>query len=308
MARKIPPVTIGLPVYNGQDYLAESLDSLIGQTFGDFELIVSDNGSSDRTAEICRAYAERDNRILYLRNEENRGGAWNFNHVFRLSRSPFFKFAAHDDVCEPVFLERCYARLRVAPSSVVLCHPKAVRLDAEGREVGVFEERLDLRQPRPHQRLGAYLRSFMYANPLFGLMRAPAMETTGLLGRYDSADMVLLAELAIRGEFWELDEPLFKRRMHEKSSREANPTPAEVTRWFDPTIERQRTFRRQRMFVELHEAVWRAELPPAERARCFREVVGAWVSRYGKMMVWELWSATKSSARRRGADQGRSRC
>ena len=102
-----PRLSIGLPVYNGQHLLARALDSLLAQTFRDFEIIISDNASSDSTPQICRAYARRDRRIRYVRNSRNLGAIANFNRVFELSRAPLFKWAAHDDLYRETYLERC---------------------------------------------------------------------------------------------------------------------------------------------------------------------------------------------------------
>src|SRR3982751_485615 len=100
-----PKVSIGLPVYNGELHLALALDSILAQTYGDFEIVISDNGSTDGTESICRRYAAADPRIRYERNETNRGAAWNYNHVFELSRGEYFKWMAHDDLIEPNYLE-----------------------------------------------------------------------------------------------------------------------------------------------------------------------------------------------------------
>ena len=105
--RHSPRLSIGLPVYNGERYLAEAFDCFLAQTFQDFEIIVCDNASTDHTAEICRSYAERDPRIRYYRNGKNLGAIPNFNRVFELSRSPLFKWAAHDDLYHPRYMETC---------------------------------------------------------------------------------------------------------------------------------------------------------------------------------------------------------
>src|SRR5688572_7662493 len=123
-----PKVSIGLPVYNGENYLSQALDSLLGQTYSDFELIISDNGSTDRTQEICRAYAIKDRRVRYFRSATNRGAAWNFNNVFALSSGKYFKWAAHDDICAPEFLERCLEVLECDPG-IVVCFPKTMQMD-----------------------------------------------------------------------------------------------------------------------------------------------------------------------------------
>src|SRR5262245_57216615 len=95
---EVPRVSIGLPVYNGAKYLAEAIDSLLEQTFSDFELIISDNGSTDATPAICEEYAAKDGRIRFLRQEINRGLAWNWNCVLEESRGAYFKWAACDDL------------------------------------------------------------------------------------------------------------------------------------------------------------------------------------------------------------------
>ena len=104
-----------MPVYNGQNYIVQALDSLLSQTYSDFELIISDNASTDSTQDICKDYASRDARISYVRQVENLGAIPNFNRVFELSRGQYFKWASHDDLCEPTCLERCVEVLEHQP-------------------------------------------------------------------------------------------------------------------------------------------------------------------------------------------------
>ena len=101
MATDGPRVSIGLPVYNGDNYLAETLDSILAQTFTDFELIISDNGSTDRTEAICRRYAAQDHRVRYVRNPSNLGAARNYKRAFELARGEYFKWNGHDDPLAP---------------------------------------------------------------------------------------------------------------------------------------------------------------------------------------------------------------
>ena len=97
-------VSIGLPVFNGDAYLEAAVDSLLSQDYKSIEVIISDNGSTDRTEEICRAYAKADARIRFYRNKDNMGAAQNYNRVFALSRGKYFKWQAVDDKCHPEFL------------------------------------------------------------------------------------------------------------------------------------------------------------------------------------------------------------
>lgn len=100
-----PKVSIGLPVYNGENYLREALDSLLGQTFRDFELIISDNASTDATREIILQYQQRDSRIRYIRQESNIGASKNFLFVLAVSETELFMWASHDDIWAPNWLE-----------------------------------------------------------------------------------------------------------------------------------------------------------------------------------------------------------
>src|SRR5262249_46193472 len=121
-APPLPKLSIGLPVYNGERFLPKSLDHLLGQTFSDFEIVVNDNASTDRTSQICREYALRDPRIRYFRNDQNMGAIANFNRTFELSAAaPLFKWAAHDDLHHTTYLENCI-RLLDDDSTVVLAH------------------------------------------------------------------------------------------------------------------------------------------------------------------------------------------
>ena len=126
-----PTVSIGLPVYNGENFLADALESLIGQTYGDFEIIVSDNASTDATEEIVRRYMADDERIRYYRNDHNLGANPNYNRTFALARGEYFRWHAHDDRCDAKYLELCIDLLERDPS-VSLVHCKTAYIDRNG--------------------------------------------------------------------------------------------------------------------------------------------------------------------------------
>src|SRR5581483_7973034 len=119
-----PKVSIGLPVYNGENYLAQAIECLLAQTFSDIELIISDNASTDGTEAIARDFAARDRRVRYVRQPLNRGAGWNFSETFRLAQGEYFKWAAHDDLCAPTFIERCVKVLDV-DRELVLCFSRS---------------------------------------------------------------------------------------------------------------------------------------------------------------------------------------
>ncbi|MGH9161593.1 MAG: glycosyltransferase family 2 protein, partial [Vicinamibacteraceae bacterium] len=113
-----PKLSIGIPVYNGENFIDELLTELRHQTFQDFEIVICDNASTDRTREICERHARDNPRIRYYRNEANLGVHANFDRVFSLSRAPLFKWAAHDDLYEPTYLERCLRVIEEHPDVV----------------------------------------------------------------------------------------------------------------------------------------------------------------------------------------------
>jgi len=99
-------VSIGFPVYNGEEFLRKKMDSLLEQTFSDFEIIISDNCSTDKTCEICKEYEKNDDRVRYFRQEKNFGPVYNYNFVLQKAKYDYFVWTAADDVLLPKFLEK----------------------------------------------------------------------------------------------------------------------------------------------------------------------------------------------------------
>ncbi len=270
----MPRVSIGIPVYNAESYLELALQSLLDQTFEDFEILISDNASNDRTAAICRAFAARDRRIRYERAAENMGAARNYNRVFEMSSGAYFKWAAHDDYCAPTYLERCVEVLDGAPPGVVLSYPKTLVIDAAGATIPWNEEDLDLRQARPRDRLRHLLRNEVLCNPIFGVIRSAALRQTRLIGGYNSSDKIALAELALLGEFWEVPERLFYRRVHPDDSVTGKlHTPAVIAEWFDPNNRKRMPMPRGKLLLEHLRAVVRTRIGAAEKMACLRVVL-----------------------------------
>lgn len=224
MNRKSPRVTIGLPVYNGAQFIEEALNSMLAQTFTDFELIISDNASTDQTEQICRSYAARDNRICYFRQARNIGAGNNFNYVFEYASGEYFKWIAHDDVYDPEFLSKCVRILDEAPPSVVLCVPRIKIIDERSNVIShddFASRRLltrnteivcELRFPEVLHILakGAVTRI------IWGLMRTETLKKTRLFIPYHSGDVVLAAELSLLGTFWQTSDYLLSMRFHPK--------------------------------------------------------------------------------------------
>jgi glycosyltransferase involved in cell wall biosynthesis len=202
-----------VPVYNGEVFLRETLDSILAQTFRDYELVISDNASTDLTPEICKQYVARDPRIQYSRNATNIGANPNFNRLVRLARAPYFKLANADDLCHPDLLARCVSILDHDPE-VVLCYGRTRLIDAEGASRGDYDDDLDLCWPSAIDRFRAAIERIALVNVLQGVIRTDVLRKTSLISSYPGADIVLVAELALYGKFCEVPERLFFRRMH----------------------------------------------------------------------------------------------
>lgn len=273
-------VTIGLPVYNGERFLRNAIESILGQTYEDWALVISDNASSDRTVPIVEAFAARDDRIALIRNDVNRGAAWNYNRVLSECRTPYFKWAAADDMLAPTALERLVATLDSAPPSVVLAYPRTQMVDETGRVIDEVDDDL-ASQPGtpPHTRFKHVVLRVAWGNCIFALVRTDALRRTRMHGSFPAADYVLLSELALAGEFRYVPEPLFLRRLHEGISGRANTTNAQLTRWFDPNRQtvHNPTFT---LLREYFRGVRHAQLSGRERASAYLEVAPAWLRRH----------------------------
>lgn len=149
-----PPVTIGLAVFNGERCVTESIESLLNQTFEDFLVIIRDNASTDTTGDICRRFARADSRIRYHRNATNIGMAGNYNLLFGMCRSKYFRWATADDYSSAEMLADAVEVLEGAPE-LALCYPRAYFVDSEGREIGRWEDKLHLMQDDPVDRFKA---------------------------------------------------------------------------------------------------------------------------------------------------------
>lgn len=215
--RKRPRVSIGVPVRNGERFLAEAVDSLLAQTYTDFELLISDNASTDGTEAICRAYAAKDPRVRYFRSPEDVGLANNYNYLFIRARGEYFKWAAADDVHEPEYLSRCVEVLDHDPS-VVLAYGKARFIDASGGSLDTTDPGFDLRSDDVNTRFRYVMYAYHWVNVLFGVIRRDTLARTGLLPAYPGADYALLGELAMMGKMFEVPDPLLLRRLHPAAS------------------------------------------------------------------------------------------
>lgn len=280
-----PRVSIGMPVFNGENYLAKALDSLLAQTYSDFELIISDNASSDGTSEICRTYASKDRRIHYFRNKTNLGAAKNYNRVFELSSGEYFKWAAHDDLCAPEFLEKCLDVLDQNPS-VVLCYAKTREIDEHGMVRREYAEP-DISSLKPSKR---FFNCVCVPHPqvaVFGLIRRNYLEKTRLIGNYKGSDRVLLGELSLLGRFYQIPQNLFFMRNHHQAHWRIHTTRQSREAWYDPDRAGRITFPYWRLLMEHFISIRRASLNWYDRTHCYLYLVW-WVRRYFLKLARDL--------------------
>lgn len=277
-----PLVSIGLPVYNGENFLSQALDSILDQTFENFELIIADNASTDATEEICKAYAEKDNRIRYYRHEQNLGAAKNYNFVFEVSNSKYFRWAAHDDLIAPEFLEKCIEVLE-QDSSIVLCCSKTAKIDENSVVIGNYDRwtmRVD--SEKVHVRFHDLICVWHPCTMVFGVIRSDILQTTPLIDNYINSDKNLLAELSLSGRFREIPEHLFLRREHPHTSTNLFPDSVQRAKWFDPEITEQNTFPFKRMLHEYLRAIRESSLSWLEKLLCYGQVAPYLISRRKK--------------------------
>jgi glycosyltransferase involved in cell wall biosynthesis len=294
-----PPLSVGLPVYNGEKFLGEAIDSLLGQTFGDFELIISDNASTDQTGEICREYAQQDARVRYIRQPHNIGLSPNHNFVADEARGKLFKWAAADDLYGPGLLRGCVQALDERPDAV-LAHSWTAAVDAAGNVTQAYSYPLKTESASPAERFRSFLfgcsgmfeargsggnlvrfdhDGILRACDEYGVIRTRVLRSVAARGSYHDPDRILITELLLRGPFAIIPDWMYFRRDHD--GRAHNSSLQERCAILDP----RRASRLKNPPVRLMGeyvigyvgAIRRAPISPADRRECLRQLA-LWVA------------------------------
>lgn len=267
-----PRVSFGLAVFNARRFIERCIDSVLAQTFRDFELVIADNASTDGTREIVQAYAAREPRIRLTLNPENIGQIENVNLVFRLSRGELFRWVGADDWLEPAYAERCVAALDADPGAIGVSTFFRTHLDSGEAFYDEWNgERMEC--PDPSRRFARMLWFFhasdLYYDPIYALYRREFLARTPLIRVMTCADMMLSAELALMGRFAHVPEMLCHRRRayHELENRK------ELMRRYHPQRYREVEAKPARLFRVLLEIIGAADLTPVQRARCVQAAV-----------------------------------
>ena len=227
----IPKVSIGMPVYNGEKFIRKALDSLLAQTFTDFELIISDNASTDGTSHICKKYAAMDDRVRYIHQPKNMGALWNFRFVLNEAKAEYFMWAAHDDVREPSFID-CLVRALDTHPQAVLAFTGFDNIDDQGRRVRTFDEKWSEIMARSKFRQYCALTLFddsrtQKATAIYGLMRREVLRGCGGMipipqVLFCGEDVLALLRLLTLGDFVIVDHVLFHFRIRSHMVRPDN--------------------------------------------------------------------------------------
>ncbi len=260
-----PTLSIGMPVYNGEQWLSDAIESILAQSYADFELIISDNASTDKTEDICRHWAKNDKRIRYIRNEKNLGANPNFNKVFTESRGTYFKWASCNDLLHPDMLKECVTILD-QHTDVVLAFPNTKLFYQADGEYKKYDDIPSLTSDQPEKRFQNLIENLGLNNIMNGVFRAEALAKTKLIKSYFSSDNVLMAEVSLHGKFINVPDYLFYRRMDEASAT-ALMDEKELTRHYHPDSTSKMIFQQWILHLNYLKAVLRTRLTPGSKIK-----------------------------------------
>lgn len=297
-----PLVSVGVPVYNGELFLSRAVDSLLAQDMEDFEIVISDNASTDSTEQISRAYARRDARIRYHRNPRNLGLAKNFNLAFMLSTGKYFKWAAHDDWHRPESLRLCVERLEAYPSAG-LCATGVAIVDEFGTQIDEWVPPVDLATPPPRRRVQLLLRTLGETHPMYGLLRSSVLARTALMRSYVGSDRTLLAHLSLLAPMVDTPEVLHYYTVSATARQNYRPS---LT--YDPANAGRLPLRTWRLIREHLKLVARSGLSPADKAALAGDVLARFGVRDFRRLAAEAYHTGRiliARAQRRVAGQAR---
>lgn len=287
-------VSLGMPVYNGERFVEEAIRSCLDQTLDDFELIICDNASDDRTVELCERAAAGDERVTIHRNSSNIGAAANFNLTVDLATGEYFKWVAHDDMITPDYLEKC-ARVLDEDPEVVLCHSGVRIVDSDGETIREYDPELEhAGSADVADRFADWAAISHRCLDVFGLIRMDALRKTHVIAPYIASDRSLLAELGLLGTFARVPEVMFLSREHDDRSIRSMPLHQRAA-WFDPSNKSTFAFPHFRLWYEYIGLVREAPLTPAERRACYL-VLLRWLPIHRRRLAMDLKSAARTAA------------
>jgi glycosyltransferase involved in cell wall biosynthesis len=291
-----PLVSVGLFVHNGERFIQETLNSILNQTFTDFELIISDNASTDGTGEIAQAYAKSDDRIRYYRSEKNMGPGWNARRVYELATGKYFE-------CDPGCVV-AYARTKEVDENGTFIKNYVTPLTLAKWMTVSFQDGgyMKVDSNDPVARFRAMLLPLHMCYQIYGVMRMSALHQIPPQGVYVNADGVLLARMSLLGRFYEVPEHLFISRHHSGQSVQTLPVRLTEPRrfrltnrfgilpcseWWNPAKARALTFPEFRQLLEFFLSIYRAPLSAGQKLRCYSMLL-LWIDMHFMRMLKDL--------------------
>jgi glycosyltransferase involved in cell wall biosynthesis len=295
-----PLVGIGIPVYNGARSLRVTLDALLAQTLPDFEILISDNGSTDETPTICAEYAARDSRIRYTRQPRNLGLPNNWNFVARQARGKYFKWASSNDLLAPEMLAACIGTLE-SDRDAVLAFGHTTLIGALGERISNYESDFPILDEAPSARFRA-AEAIGMNNAINGVIRRSALLQTGLIRPYPASDYVLMAELALHGKFKLLPQTLFFRRT-DAGSITTGLRRIDRLRLHDPAATGRETIELRRYADLMRVSITTPGVPWRERLKCLA-ITGRFALWARHRIVADLVEAARSRSATRAQASG----
>ncbi len=269
-----PLVSIGMPLYNSESWVADSIESILQQSEQDFELIISDNASTDRSYAIAEQYARRDPRIRLFRQETNSGAPANYRFVAGHARARHFKWATSSDLLSVNFLSECVHSLEAHPEAV-LCYGQTRLFTNSIADSKDYEDGLQLGMADPVERFACVTDRLGFNNAINGVIRRDALMRTSIMPDCYSCDNLVVAELALSGTIIENRSAIFYRRMSPEASTKLKSA-QQIRLHYFPVPRIGMLFQHWQLCTHYSSAVWRASLSLGQRSRLFMRTLKMW--------------------------------
>jgi glycosyltransferase involved in cell wall biosynthesis len=291
---KLPLVSIGVPAFNSEKYISKALDSLLCQSLRDFEVIISDNASADRTQAICEEYLLRDKRIRYYRQKRNIGAPRNWNFVFNMARGSLFKWASANDYCSSEMLEKCVSAIQSNPD-VVLCYGLTQLIDENDKPIEVYTKDKSFNDDRPSKRFFHVTTQLSLNNMQCGVFKSDVLRRSGLDRLYPSGDISLMSELSLYGKFKMIPDVLLFRRQS-SGTFSSLLTPIELQRFYDPAAKSIMKLILFRRHIDNIISITRAPISISEKIRAYR--ISLRLAKWDRLYLWSEFVSFLSGLKR----------
>jgi glycosyltransferase involved in cell wall biosynthesis len=199
-----------MPAYNSAKHVRESIDALLAQVYPSIELIISDDGSTDGTREICEEVARADPRVTVI-GGAHLGERHNFNVVLARATGEYFMWAADHDLWDPSYVSACVSALEADPGAV-LAYARSRWIDESGSIGDSLDDQLQLESDRASERYRRLIWNLAWGNAIYGVVRRRDLQRTGGYTDHPTPDHLVLAKLAMSGRFLQIPRILYFRR------------------------------------------------------------------------------------------------